>query len=363
MKICAIGLRGIPEVMGGIESHCQALYPLLVEQGVAVTVIARSPYVNEKQYTYKGVKVIALFATKSKFFETFLHTFTAIIYARFKLKPDVIHLHAIGPALFAPLARLLGVKVVVTHHGADYNRAKWSPFAKKMLKLGEWCAVKCANKVIVVGKSLTESLKQEYAKQEQKFVHIPNGASISGLELASEQVLANTGLAILPGEYILAVSRLVPEKGIHDLIAAYKQSQQNKKLLIVGAADHKDAYSESLMKEASDRILFAGRRSGAELASIFKYCSLFVLPSYHEGLPIVALEAMSVNSPVLLSDIEPNMDVGLPDTCYFSTGSVTELVIKLDVNHIEYKKYSTDMISDYQWVNIAHTTQVCINGL
>ena len=63
MKICAIGLRGIPEVMGGIESHCQALYPLLVEQGVAVTVIARSPYVNEKQYTYKGVKVIALFAT------------------------------------------------------------------------------------------------------------------------------------------------------------------------------------------------------------------------------------------------------------------------------------------------------------
>ena len=50
MKICAIGLRGIPDVMGGIESHCQQLYPKMVKQGAEVTVLARSPYVSQKRY-------------------------------------------------------------------------------------------------------------------------------------------------------------------------------------------------------------------------------------------------------------------------------------------------------------------------
>ena len=50
MKICAIGLRGIPDVMGGIESHCQQLYPKMVRQGAEVTVLARSPYVSQKRY-------------------------------------------------------------------------------------------------------------------------------------------------------------------------------------------------------------------------------------------------------------------------------------------------------------------------
>ena len=122
MKLCAIGLRGIPDVMGGIESHCQQLYPRLVAQGAEVTILARSPYVENKPYQYQGVKVIPVWAMRHKFLETFLHTFVAIFYARLFVHPDVIHLHAIGPALFTPLARLLGMKVVVTHHGADYDR-------------------------------------------------------------------------------------------------------------------------------------------------------------------------------------------------------------------------------------------------
>ena len=53
MKICAIGLRGIPDVMGGIESHCQQLYPRMVKNGASVTVIARSPYVKQKNIPTK----------------------------------------------------------------------------------------------------------------------------------------------------------------------------------------------------------------------------------------------------------------------------------------------------------------------
>ncbi len=50
---------------------------------------------------------------------------------------DIVHIHAIGPALLVPIARLLGIKVVFTHHGPDYDRDKWGFWAKTMLKLGE----------------------------------------------------------------------------------------------------------------------------------------------------------------------------------------------------------------------------------
>ena len=142
MKICAIGLRGIPDVMGGIESHCQQLYPKMVKQGAKVTVLARSPYVKEKRFNFEGVEVISVWALRHKLLETFLHTFIAIIYARLFVRPDIVHLHAVGPAIFTPLARLLGMKVMVTHHGADYDRQKWSPFAKKVLRFGEKMGIK-----------------------------------------------------------------------------------------------------------------------------------------------------------------------------------------------------------------------------
>ena len=71
MKICAIGLRGIPDVMGGIESHCQQLYPKMVKQGAKVTVLARSPYVKEKRFNFEGVEVISLFVIFLGYFDTF----------------------------------------------------------------------------------------------------------------------------------------------------------------------------------------------------------------------------------------------------------------------------------------------------
>lgn len=361
MKICAIGLRGIPDVMGGIESHCQQLYPRLVAQGEQVTVLARSPYVKDSPYEYQGVKVVPVWAMRHKFLETFLHTFVAIFYARLFVHPDVIHLHAIGPALFTPLARLLGMKVVVTHHGADYDRQKWNGFAKALLKTGEKMAIKFANKILVVGSSLTQRLKQENPKQANKIEFVPNGALANFDNNVTLDDLKAAGLAITDQNYIVTVGRLVPEKGFHDLVSAYLKTDLPQKLVIVGSTDHQDEYSSQLISQASERVILAGRREGAQLKALYKFAKLFVLPSYHEGLPIVALEAISADTPVLLSDILPNLDIELSAKNYFKVGDQLHLADMLQQEIPKAPK--GEILEKYDWDKIALKTINMFAGL
>ncbi|WP_166424101.1 glycosyltransferase family 4 protein [Paraglaciecola sp. 20A4] len=359
MKLCAIGLRGIPDVMGGIESHCQQLYPRLVAQGAEVTILARSPYVENKPYQYQGVKVIPVWAMRHKFLETFLHTFVAIFYARLFVHPDVIHLHAIGPALFTPLARLLGMKVVVTHHGADYDRQKWNGLGKGVLKTGEAMAIMFANKILVVGKSLTDRLQQQHPKQAHKIEFVPNGAIADFDSNVTIDDLSATGLGLEAQSYIVAVGRFVPEKGFHDLVKAYLLTDIPQKLVIVGSTDHQDDYSRELLKQASERVIFAGRREGNQLKALYKFAKLFVLPSYHEGLPIVALEAISADTPVLLSDIMPNLDIELDAQNYFKVGDHADLAKKLTQDIPKAPK--ADILVKYDWDKIAQHSLLLIN--
>lgn len=366
MKIVAIGLRGIPNVMGGIETHCQELYArwLEIDSSLDITVIARSPYISKDQ-VYKGVKVKPIWTLKSKLFETILHTFFSVLYAKFFLKADVIHLHAIGPGLFTPIIRLLGIKVVVTHHGADYNRKKWDKFAKLILRVGESLAVKFSNELIVVGETLTSELKLQHPIHANKITYIPNGVSIS-TEVSkgynSSALLSD--LLIKPKEYILFVGRLVPEKGVSDLIKAFNQSHTELKLVILGSTDHKDNYYQSLKNNASESIIFAGFRNGDDLKALFHNAKLFVLPSYHEGLPIALLEAIGHSLPVIVSDITPNQDVGLPKQCYFEVGNIDSLATKLASKSFEQFQVNWDEYRvKFDWVNISKKSLILVKRI
>ncbi|QJR80192.1 glycosyltransferase family 4 protein [Alteromonas pelagimontana] len=356
MKLCAVGLRGIPNVMGGIESHCQQLYPRLVKAGMDVTVICRSPYVDTSVKEYKGVKLRSVWTIKHKFAETFLHTFLAIFYARFVIKPDILHIHGIGPALFTPLAKILGMQVMVTHHGADYDRQKWNTFAKSMLRLGESMAIKFADRAIVVGRSLTQRLKETFSKRANRILFVPNGTMADMDDNMSRDKLPKD-LTLEAEKYILAVGRLVPEKGFHDLVKAYQNSSTPLKLVIVGNADHEDDYSRKLMAQRNENIIFAGRRQGDELNALYKFARVFCLPSYHEGLPIVALEAISAGTDVIISDIVPNADIGLPADCYFAVGNVEALTQKINqVEALNLKINKETFLNKFNWDTIALDT-------
>jgi len=325
MKIIVLGTRGIPNILGGVETHCEELYPRIVKKGHQVTVITRTPYVLDKSIKqHKGVNIKHIYAPKIKSLEAIIHTFLGVLYAGFK-RPDILHIHAVGPMIMVPFARLLGLQVIVTNHGPDYDRQKWGKLAKFILKTGEYLGTKTANKVIVISEVINTILKRKYNRNDANLIY--NGVNLPTIAKNDDYI---TSLDLETNNYIIAVGRFVEEKGFVDLIQAYSNIKTNTKLVLVGDADHETNFSKSLKKQAKKAtIVLTGFIKGEQLNQIFTHAKLFVMPSYHEGLPIALLEAMSYNLNVLVSDIPANLEVNLNKDDYFKVGDIDDLSLKL----------------------------------
>ncbi|MCF8708226.1 glycosyltransferase family 4 protein [Rhizorhapis sp. SPR117] len=358
MKIHVTGLRGIPRVMGGVESHCEELLPRIKMHNAdfEVSVLCRAPYVDERVRTHRGIDIVPLLSPRSKSLEAIVATFIAILYAWYK-GAHVLHIHAIGPALLAPFARILGLNVIVTHHGADYERAKWGAFARLALRLGERSALIWAHHVIAVSPSLAGNLKRIFPSQAHKVTYIPNGAPHLPSDGCDPKATLD-GLGLQPENFILAVGRLVPEKGFDDLINAFEASDQpeGRKLAIAGNADHETDYVRALRMRASDRVIFLNFQPRPVLKCLYENCGLFVMPSYHEGLPIAALEAASCAAPMILSDIAANRDLGLSTTRYFPVGDIERLRHMLEGTHQSEAAEAQMVKARFDWDKSASST-------
>ncbi|VAX11616.1 Alpha-D-GlcNAc alpha-1,2-L-rhamnosyltransferase [hydrothermal vent metagenome] len=360
IRVAVLGTRGFPNIQGGVETHCENLYPALVKLGVDVTVFARKGYVQSNSYEYKGVKIRPLWSPRRKSTETIIHTLYGVISIALRQKQfDIIHIHSIGPSLLVPLARMTGLKVVVTNHGADYERKKWGRIPSMMLKLGETLGCKFGSQVIAVSKHIKGQLEKKYGRS---CIYISNGVQASerssSLQLQQRYDLSKR-------RYLLAVGRLVPEKGFHDLIKAFNTiNPSDWKLVIAGGADHEDDYSCSLYLGAAKNknIVMTGRLSASEVNELYSNAAIFVSPSYHEGLPLVILEAMSFGLPLIVSDIEANKELAENKEDTFPVGDVDALAKKIKVytNKSGSIALNEDFITrvkvHFNWENISKKT-------
>lgn len=358
IKIVVTGTRGFPGIQGGVETHCEHLYPHLVEQGCDISVFTRLPYVDVHRETFKGIKLIPLSCPQNKFLEAIVHTFKSVIHAR-KLHPDILHIHAVGPSLFALIARILGMRVVVTNHGPDYNRKKWFLPAKLFLRFCEQMGMKFANEIISIAQSIADDIRRNYGRDSTV---IPNGVEIPAIADTENSL---TAFKLRKQKYILAIGRFVPEKGFDYLIDAFNHdSYKQWKLVIVGDADHEDKYSRALKAKAgrNKNIILTGFLTGLPLREIYSHAGLFVIPSYHEGLPIVLLEAMSFGLSCIASDIPANKNVGLSSNRFFKTGDNEALTLKIKEfigiswGEEDRKRQIAFIGEQYDWKKIADET-------
>lgn len=332
MRIAVLGHKRIPSREGGIEIVVEELATRMAALGHDVTCYNRGghhvsgkEHDSAKRRDYKGVRLKkawtidakGLAAVSSSFFGAFACAFGGY---------DVVHFHAEGPAFMCRLPKLLGKKVVVTIHGLDWKRAKWGRFASWYIMKGEKSAVKHADEIIVLSKSVQDYFKETYNRET---LLIPNGVTVPEKRPA-KLITAKYGLT--ENSYILFLGRLVPEKGVHYLIEAYKSIRTDKKLVIAGGSSDTSDYIEELkhMAEGNDKILFTGFVEGQMLEELYSNAYIYCLPSDVEGMPLSLLEAMSYGKACLTSDISECTDVTEDEDMGFKQGDAHDLARKLD---------------------------------
>jgi len=324
--------------------------------GCEIHILTRSPFAPRGQESLGSIRLHRLWAPRKQGFEALVHSGLGVVYAGLS-RPDVLHIHAVGPAVFAPIARLFGLRVVVTHHGPDYEREKWGSLARSVLRAGESLGVRFANRRIAVSRVIADLICSKYGQESDL---IPNGVPVT---LPSTDTKFVESLGLEPGRYFLQVSRVVPEKRQLDLINAYaRAAAPGWKLVLVGGTDA-GAYSRAVESAARDHgVVMTGFQRGVALNEVYSNAGLFVLPSTHEGLPIVLLEALSHGCRVLASDIPANVEVGLGQGSYFPVGNVEALADSLsrfatmpdDVEAQEARKRFVAI--NYNWDEIARRT-------
>ena len=275
-------------------------------------------------------------------------------------KYDTVHIHAEGPAFFTWLPKMFGKRVIVTIHGIDWQREKWkSGFGSKFIKQGEKNAVKYADEIIVLSKGVQDYFKNTYGR-ETRF--IPNG--VNRPEICNADIITEK-YGLTKDSYVLFLGRLVPEKGIHYLIEAFKKVKTDKKLVIAGGASDTDEYANKLkeLAKGDDRIIFTGFVQGKILEELYSNAYVYTLPSDLEGMPLSLLEAMSYGNCCLVSDIDECSEVVEDKAAIFRKSDIEDLTIKLQclVENMDivkkYKNEAADYIcSKYSWDDVVRQT-------
>ncbi len=367
-----LGHKRIPSREGGVEIVVEELSTRMVQLGYNVTCFNRSGHhVSGKEFDnghhkeYKGVKIKSVLTINRKGFAAMTSSVFGALLAAFG-KYDVVHFHAEGPCAMLWIPKLFGKRCIATIHGLDWQREKWkNGFGSKYIKFGEKIAVKYADGIIVLSKEVQNYFTKTYGRDT---VFIPNG--VSRPEIYDPNLIKER-YGLEKNSYILFLGRLVPEKGEHYLIEAFKSIQTDKKLVIAGGASDTDGYVEKLKKSAAEdeRILFTGFVQGRVLEELFSNAYIYVLPSDLEGMPLSLLEAMSYGNCCVVSDIAECAEVVEDKAVTFRKGNIEDLrenlewlVANPDVVD-RYKSENADFIcKKYSWDDVVDRTLELYRG-
>jgi glycosyltransferase involved in cell wall biosynthesis len=294
-----IGCRGIPATYGGIERAVEAMSVRLAARGHDVTVYCRPHYCRARESSFEGVRLRYLPAINTKHLEAASHTLLAALDASVR-RYDIVHFHGTGPALFSPICRLTGERVVATVQGLDYRRGKWGGVASRVLRVGARVSATVPTRTVVVSRTLQDHFARQYGRDT---AYVPNGFD----------ELDELGPATpIPSEpYILFLGRLVPEKGVHHLLEAYKRADLPAQLVVAGPSSHSDDYVRELHRLAAGNssIHFVGPVYGSGKAALIRGATLFCQPSDLEGLPLALMEAMAAGTCAIVSDIPEHLEI------------------------------------------------------
>ncbi len=355
LRVAFIGGRGVVGKYSGIEAYYEEVGKRLAGKGHEVTVYCRN-YFTPALANCNGMRLVRLPTVRSKHLETVVHTLLSTVHAMFS-GCQIVHYHALGPALFSFLPRLVGKKTVVTVQGLDWQRKKWGRLASAVLRLGERASVGLPSATMVVSRTLQGYYRERHGAET---LYIPNGTQLR--ERKPGRTLAAKGLSA--GNYILFLGRFSPEKNCHLLIEAFERIETSAQLVLAGGSSYTDDYTRELRKHESERVRLLDWVAGEELEELLTNAMLFVLPSDLEGLSLALLDAMGAGVCVLTSDIPENCELVEGAGFTFRRGEVADLerMLRLLIADEQVRREAgmqakRKIESSYLWPEIVRTIE------
>lgn len=351
LRVAFIGGRGVVSKYSGIESYYEEVGKRLAQMGHEVTVYCRN-YFTPDLPRYKNMRLVRLPTIRSKHLETLLHTVLSTAHA-LSQRYDVVHYHALGPALFSWIPRIQGARSAVTVQGLDWQRQKWGRLASTVLRMGERASAKLPNATMVVSQALQQRYREVHGIEAY---YVPNGGLLR--ERREPRAILEQGLE--PRNYVLFLGRFSPEKGCHLLIEAFEQLETDVQLVMAGTASYCDDYTRRLRSHAGERIRILDWVSGETLDELLTNAMIFALPSDMEGLSLALLDAMGAGLCVVTSDIPENREVVDGAGFTFKRGNAADLAERLrflianpTLRDAAGKAAKNRVREGYQWDKIA----------
>ena len=221
------------------------------------------------------------------------------------LVPNFLHAHFLHPCGHAAvfLKDKLKIPLVITAHGQDVYSM---PFLDSEWKNIALECISSADKIITVCEKNKDILVSLGAKSSDIQV-IPNGYDPE-LFYPRNKAACRSFLGLSKSSRLLLfVGNLLKEKGIFDLLQAFKSVSQKDSglcLVIVGSGRLCGEVQKWVLENnLSSKVFLVGDRPHSEIPVWMNACDLLVLPSYREGFPTVIVEAMACGLPVLSTSV------------------------------------------------------------
>ncbi|MFQ3170828.1 MAG: glycosyltransferase involved in cell wall biosynthesis [Oleispira sp.] len=251
-------------------------------------------YIDNGLFDNKKHTRIGSHEGKSKWHDLYLFitaTFK-LIYLCLKDKQVILHCHMsykgsfFRKLFFVVIAKVFKHKTIIHLHGSefkDYYVAS-SDFKKTLIL---WL-INSVDEFVVLSDSWQEFIDRIAVR---KVMVINNYVDIEKYDVAR-----------IPGQ-ILFLGAFIKRKGIYDLIHALKQISSDCHLHLCGAGE--DEAVQKLIDELSlnDSVTNHGWVNAKQKTQLLSECSVFILPSYNEGLPMVIIEAMACEIPIISTPV------------------------------------------------------------
>ena len=245
------------------------------------------------------------------------------IFAVFKLyrflkkeNPAIVHTHTPKAGIVGMMAAWLAGVPNRLHTVAGLPLMEETGFKRKVLDLVEQLTYRFATKVYPNSKGIYDFIITENFTKPEKLKIIGQGSS-NGIDTdyfspqqvsgSQKNILRNT-LGIGPQDFVfIFIGRLVGDKGINELVAAFTNSEfriQNSKLLLVGPleTDLDPLQAETLHAiKNNPNIIAVGYQN--DVRPYFAISDVLVFPSYREGFPNVVMQAGAMGLPSIVTDI------------------------------------------------------------